>query len=52
MGNRFIKGHIDVSTGQNKRVKVTINEKKGPRPERKNGHVVNRAQYRRDQKTR
>jgi hypothetical protein len=48
--SRFVKGHIDTSTGQNKRVKVTQRDTYGG-PERKNGKVVNRAQWRRDQKT-
>lgn len=52
MGNKYIKGHIDTSTGRNKRDKVTQRETHGG-PERKigTGKVINRAQWRRDQNT-
>jgi hypothetical protein len=33
-------GRIDTATGQDKRVKVTINPVRGPRPERSGGHIV------------
>lgn len=50
MTKKFIKGHIDTSTGQNKRNKVTQRDTYGG-PPRQNGRVINRAQWRRDQRT-
>ena len=44
----FIKGHIDRSTGRNKRDKSPV---RGSGMRRQNGKVVDRAQQRRDQKT-
>lgn len=44
---------IDPSTGQNKRVKVTVKPKRGAQPQRQNGKIVSggRVEHRRAQKT-
>jgi hypothetical protein len=42
---------IDTATGRNKRDKGTVNERRGIRPERHNGRIISRADWRREQKT-
>jgi hypothetical protein len=42
---------IDSSTGRNKRDKGTVTETRGIRPERHNGKIISRADWRREQKT-
>ena len=43
--------HVDSSTGRNKRDKSPVTEKRGIRPERHNGKIISRADWRREQKT-
>lgn len=42
--SRYIEGHIDRSTGQNKRVKVTQREHTDQTPKRRDGHIEDRAE--------
>ena len=43
--------HIDRSTGRNKRDKSPVTETRGIRPQRHNGRIISRADWRREQKT-
>lgn len=52
MARGHIKGRIDTSTGRNKRDKVTQRDTHGGPPRQiGTGKAINRAQWRRDQKT-
>ena len=44
-------GRIDRSTGRNKRDKGAVTERRGVRPDRFNGKIISRADWRREQKT-